>query len=438
MELMARFFTPERVTPVTAQLSTGAQMHSAGRFEIWVWTATALRILHISPPMRKRIPESSISPGRGCNATYGGTATAGAFAFWDRGSATGSIAGASHFSADKINYKLGSVSAGGYGLVYESAKINLTISAGGSAFCTTYPTGYPQVNGSGTITGAVITSVGAGCTNGTGLTCTISSAQGGTGSCTATISGNVLTGLAASGSGFSGGSMHGVGPRVFSNWTFVGDNTSVGDPTSVNMKGGVLIEGSISPVVQDGHCEWYTDDCVKIGGGTAQTIGGVIRSINPSHDDNTIAVVHLGTNGSNQTMSTIAEDTDIGIIGSTPPNTLQDDQHGITLSSTNWPHVAYYAPGAMASSDGQAFTLLGHINNNVGLTGYKDNAGTCTLSGTCASITFSTPWLHTPVCTASDQTNIASLKVVPTPTTLTITGSSIGDVIAYQCQGNPN
>ena len=126
------------------------------------------------------------------------------------------------------------------------------------------------------------------------------------------------------------------------------------------------------------------------------------------------------------------------ITGSNPPNTIQDDQHGITLSSTNWPHVAYYAPGGMASSDGQAFTLLGHINNNVGLTGNKDNAGTCTINGTCGTLTFSTPYNSTPVCTATNQTRAAALKIAPSGGSLTITGGMTGDVIAYQCQGNPN
>lgn len=213
------------------------------------------------------------------------------------------------------------------------------------------------------------------------------------------------------------------------------------------MNGGVLIEGSINPVVHDGHCEYFTGDCVQIGKGTAQTVGGVVRSIYPANAGTGNSVVHLGNNGSGQLMNTLAEDIDMGV--SPPTYTLQDDQHLVNLptGSTAWPHVSYYSPGGLASADGQAFTLLGHVNNNIsGSSGNPDNTGTCTLSATIppsCTYTFNTatPWSSAPVCTASDQTNAAALKVLATTTSLTITGGSGAtgsDKVGYQCQGNPN
>ena len=237
--------------------------------------------------------------------------------------------------------------------------------------------------------------------------------------------------------------MHGSGPRAFSNWTFTSDSGQL-------MKGGILIEASKNPVVRDGHCEWYSDDCVRINKGTGQTVGGEVRDIYPANASGTTSVVRLGTNGPGQPMSTLAEDIDIGPPSTvsppyTAPPAIIDDQHGITLPPGDWPHVSYYAPGGMASADNQAFTLLGHINNNItGSSGNRDNAGTCTLSvsvpPTC-TVNFALAWTTAPVCTASDQTSAAALKAAATTTSLTITGgtgAAASDKVAYQCQGNPN
>lgn len=69
-----------------------------------------------------------------------------------------------------------------------------------------------------------------------------------------------------------------------------------------------------------------------------------------------------------------------------------------------------------------------------------DTSGVCTLGTSCA-ITFKIPFQVAPVCTATDQTAAAAVKVVlsggPPVTTATFTGTGT-DVLGYICIGNPN
>lgn len=70
----------------------------------------------------------------------------------------------------------------------------------------------------------------------------------------------------------------------------------------------------------------------------------------------------------------------------------------------------------------------------------NDLAGTCTASAsTTCTVTFTTAYTSAPSCTATDQTNITTVKVTPSTTTLVITTvASSSDVFAYHCIGNPN
>lgn len=65
-------------------------------------------------------------------------------------------------------------------------------------------------------------------------------------------------------------------------------------------------------------------------------------------------------------------------------------------------------------------------------------AGTVALVGGTATVTFPTPFASTPVCVANDQSAIATVKVTPSATALTLTQSSGTDTINWLCVGNPN
>jgi hypothetical protein len=75
-----------------------------------------------------------------------------------------------------------------------------------------------------------------------------------------------------------------------------------------------------------------------------------------------------------------------------------------------------------------------HLNQ--GATGQF--AGTVALVGGTATVTFPTPFASTPVCVANDQSAIATVKVTPSASSLTLTQSSGTDTINWICIGNPN
>jgi hypothetical protein len=75
-----------------------------------------------------------------------------------------------------------------------------------------------------------------------------------------------------------------------------------------------------------------------------------------------------------------------------------------------------------------------HLNQ--GATGQF--AGTVALVGGTATVTFPTPFASTPVCVANDQSAIATVKVTPSASALTLTQASGTDTINWLCIGNPN
>lgn len=71
-------------------------------------------------------------------------------------------------------------------------------------------------------------------------------------------------------------------------------------------------------------------------------------------------------------------------------------------------------------------------------TGQANSGGSqclITLSSGSAVWTYATAWSNTPVCQGTDQTAANAVKVVPTTTTVTVTGTA-SDVIAVTCWGN--
>jgi hypothetical protein len=69
-----------------------------------------------------------------------------------------------------------------------------------------------------------------------------------------------------------------------------------------------------------------------------------------------------------------------------------------------------------------------------GTTSNTDVAGQLTMAAGTASYTFAKTYASAPICTASDVTTAAAVKVATTTTTLTITGSGT-DVVNYICVG---
>ncbi|MGA8142922.1 MAG: glycosyl hydrolase family 28-related protein [Candidatus Acidiferrales bacterium] len=65
-------------------------------------------------------------------------------------------------------------------------------------------------------------------------------------------------------------------------------------------------------------------------------------------------------------------------------------------------------------------------------------AGTVVLVAGTATVTFPTAFTSTPVCVANDQSAIATVRVQPSATAVTLTQSSGTDTIDWVCVGNPN
>ncbi len=65
-------------------------------------------------------------------------------------------------------------------------------------------------------------------------------------------------------------------------------------------------------------------------------------------------------------------------------------------------------------------------------------AGTVALAAGSATVTFPTAYTSAPVCTASDTSAIATVRVQTTAAARTLSQASGTDTIAYVCVGNPN
>jgi len=95
-------------------------------------------------------------------------------------------------------------------------------------------------------------------------------------------------------------------------------------------------------------------------------------------------------------------------------------------------------PGFVRDSGGSAvygsLAVSQHLNQ--GASGQF--AGTVALVAGTATVTFPTPFSSTPVCVANDQSAIATVRVQPSATAVTLTQSSGTDTIAWICIGNPN
>jgi len=95
-------------------------------------------------------------------------------------------------------------------------------------------------------------------------------------------------------------------------------------------------------------------------------------------------------------------------------------------------------PGFVRDSGGSAVygSLAVSQHFNQGASGQF--AGSVALVGGTATVTFPTPFSSAPVCVANDQSAIATVRVQPSATALTLTQSSGTDTIAWICVGNPN
>jgi hypothetical protein len=97
-----------------------------------------------------------------------------------------------------------------------------------------------------------------------------------------------------------------------------------------------------------------------------------------------------------------------------------------------------FRTAAVRDSGGSAvygsLAISQHLNQ--GATGQF--AGTVALAAGTATVTFPTAFTSTPVCVANDQSAIATVKVTPSASSLTLTQSSGTDTINWVCIGNPN
>ena len=129
----------------------------------------------------------------------------------------------------------------------------------------------------------------------------------------------------------------------------------------------------------------------------------------------------------------------VGVVTAQSPNGIR----GAFAGDTYVRSVFKIVFGDAVSSDvyltkGAANTLaLGPVGAHFGFSAANPDAvGTCTLGTNCA-ITFTNAYAIAPVCVGTDQTAAAAVKSAPTTTGVTFTGTGT-DVIAYQCDANPN
>jgi hypothetical protein len=289
------------------------------------------------------------------NCGHGGTSN-WACVFWDRTEAPTGQSGPDNFGISDFNMgpNLSASTASGYGVVSEGSNITITFTQGG---CASLPSAYVTTVG----TGGVISAISVGNKGGSGCgtpTCTITGAPtafNGTGStgatCTVTVTGGVVTAVAASGTGNT------LYPRGVVSYGAKRAQalTLTGSPTG-NIQDAFWTEGYADSQVKGLHCEFISGYCLHISNGSGLTQGGTFQNVDTS---STISggQVYLGYSiDNNQTIESIVNAT-----GSASFPSVVDAPNNITLvgSDPRWKNgVARYQPGTLTATGSIGGALL--------------------------------------------------------------------------------
>ncbi len=208
--------------------------------------------------------------------------------------------------------------------------------------------------------------------------------------------------------------------------TLDGVNIFTSLPTGLaQIQEGLWMEGIANPLIGHLHCTNTNRYCEYYAYG--QPLDGGVFYNHDSLQGASAGLIDLGY-GIDNNQSLISFSALNG-------NIIYDQKNKFTLTSSSAvTKVGQYFP--------QGLALYTHLNNPPLPSGTSDNVGKCTLAPvsnppTCF-VGFSVPWNSPPVCTASNQTNTAAVKVIANTSGVTLVGATAGDVVAFQCEGNPN
>jgi len=388
-----------------------------------------------------------------------------------------------NITAAGTGYNLGDLT-NSWGIVAQGSSTFISLTGGN---CADPPYAYPIVSG-GSVSSAQVTYNGrTGCT--VAPSCSLNSASGSGQTCTASVSGGVVSGVTISGSGSHYVKTTHFGPDYIGNVTLSGASGG-------RIAGGLYIEGFQNPEVAYLHAEWTLPSgvtslmgqlngqsagaAVRAGGGNAPVLAGFFHNVDTANDSGN--VFHYGAGGDNNGMFIS------GAQATTSTPVVQDDQNcnpgsapctngGTTLTGSTWQRFEIYNPGGMivptwvtlgSSQDAgisrtaastltvgngqngnaggtlQANNLVvgtsvgGHINNGVA---NKDVSGVCSGTATTCSVTFQTSFASTPVCVVTPTSSGTTSAIITAQSTtgFTVTYAPTGaKSFNYLCIGNPN
>lgn len=194
------------------------------------------------------------------------------------------------------------------------------------------------------------------------------------------------------------------------NWGFF--HSTIRGDTQQNMVTAIWTACATQPEIDHIHLEHITTDGIAVGAGGGTSNAHVSNITNVFTTSKT---VHIYPGSGETLVENISGNTEI-----------TDDINSCSVNAAA-PGLAFYTTDA----GGEGYwngDLRSCANVNT------DTSGKLTLSGGTASYSFNATNATPPVCTATDNTSAAAVKVVSTTSALTVTGTGT-DVVTYICHG---
>jgi hypothetical protein len=199
---------------------------------------------------------------------------------------------------------------------------------------------------------------------------------------------------------------------------------------------GVEINAGTSNTFQNGTFEGETG---ANGWGAKLDTGSYVGNLFSAVDFESNAAGDI----SNQGLQTVLDNVSCNTMSNLTPGTMQ--MRGNTcpvLTNTGslilYPTTAISTPAGLGTAllDTGFQTMTNKVTERIRQTAANTFAGNIALVGGTATVTFSTAFVNTPSCTATDNTSVEAVKAAPTASTLTLTGTGT-DEISWMCIADP-
>jgi hypothetical protein len=236
--------------------------------------------------------------------------------------------------------------------------------------------------------------------------------------------------------------MHG-----FDSWTIGSPDfaPNLATPSCPHMPIAAVMLDAPNTLVSNGHCEAFSN-CVLIGANNSAGSGEQVRGVvGPPSGKAGLNVVEISGNYPSNSSFAVENIRNQG--GTPRPNTILDVIKNIAITDSFVGSYAWDTNGSLTNLLTTNTSIRNEFDAGVrtgtiasGVSTNTDLAGQCTLvTPTPFHCTY--PFTQTysstnpPICTCSDTTAINACRVQVSSSTLTITGTTNGDVIYYVCIG---